>query len=733
MKEYMNVSLPAEQRAALLLKVMSTEEKLYQLTGDMLFNVDKTYEKNRDPMNGSYRNPGHFMHYEREIPAAPSEVARRINRDVELSINAQPHGIPPIENGEALHGAQWGMATCFPQPIAMASMFNPALVEEIGAAVGKECAAVGVRQVFAPVVNVVRDCRWGRTVETYGEDVQITSDMGAAYSKGLQSAGVIATPKHFADNYAAGGRDSNYSENSERTLREVFLPPFKACFDAGAKSTMAAYNAWEGVPCTCSPRLLTEILRYEWKFDGFVVSDYSGAQGVYSAHKLFASEEEATAACINAGLDVILPSNKIDLLKKAYSDGLIPDEALDKSVLRILTAKFRLGLFDRPFADAEAADKTVRNASHKNLALKAARECLILLKNNGMLPLQKEKISVLGICGRSALCFPVGDNYSGPYGRKWTAPEAKTPLEYLRMYLDGIAEVRYFDEDADPAALRECDAVLYFSSILEGEGADRSDLRLPGIRRTKHRADDAGFIVDDTEREVTEDQEAKIRAVAAENPNLAVILLNGAPIEMSAWMDEAKAVVEAWYPGEQGAQAITELLFGDICPSGKLPITFPRSAGQLPLFYCHKPSGRGYGYVDNDGSPLYPFGYGLSYTSFSIENVRFTVEEEGVTATCSVRNTGAYDGAQVLQLYVKGEHCDVVRPVKELKGYTRVEIPAGETADACIRLGTQAFCYYDRRMDYGPHNGDYTLALGTSSEDIAASFDVRVRDGHVVL
>ena len=732
MKEYMNDSLPAEQRAALLLKEMSTEEKLYQLTGDMLFNVDEEYEDKRDPLNGSYRNPGHFMHYERENPAEPCEVTRRINRDMEMSIKAQPHGIPPIENGEALHGAQWGMATCFPQPIAMASTFDPALIEEIGAAVGKECAAVGVRQVFAPVVNVVRDCRWGRTVETYGEDVKITSDMGAAYSKGLWSAGVIATPKHFADNYAAGGRDSNYSENSERTLREVFLPPFKACFDAGAKSTMAAYNAWEGVSCSCSPRLLTEILRDEWKFDGFVVSDYSGAEGVYTAHKLFTTEEEAAAACINAGLDVILPYNKIEVLKKAYAQGFIKDNAIDKSVLRILTAKLRLGLFEKPYKDPKNADAIVRNEEHKKLALKAARESLILLKNNGLLPLQKQKIGLLGVCGRSALCFPVGDNYSGPYGRKWTAPDAKTPLEYLQAYLKDAAEVRYFDENADLAGLKECDAVLYFSSILEGEGADRSDLRLPGIRRTKKRTDEAGFIVDDTVQEVTEDQEAKIRAIAAENPNLAVILLNGAPIEMNTWMNDAESIVEAWYPGEQGAQAITELLFGEICPSGKLPITFPRSVGQLPLYYCRKPSGRGYGYVDNDGSPLYPFGYGLSYTSFGFENVRFAIEENSIKITCTVLNTGTYDGAEVLQLYLGGRYCDVVRPVKELKGYARVKVSAGKSADALIRLERDAFCYYDRAMHYGMHNGNYTLTLGTSSENRVASFDLKIREGKMI-
>ena len=380
-----------EERAADLLRDLTTDEKIRQVTADLYFDVDGDYDARRNPLCGSYRNPGHFMHQKRETPASPEAVAEKINHDMRRSIEAQPHRIPPIENGEALHGAQWGMCTNFPQPIGLASSFDPALVERVADAIGKECAAVGVRQVFAPVVNLVRDCRWGRTVETFGEDVLLTGDMGAAMCRGLGKNGVIATPKHFADNYGSGGRDSNYAETSERTMRETMLPPFKACFDAGAKSVMAAYNGWEGVPCSANRRLLTDILRTEWGFDGFVVSDYWGVEGLRTAHRLVDSDAKAVSLALRAGLDVILPFNAYDAVKEAVEKGYLTQAELDRNVLRVLTAKFRLGLFDAPFADSKAADKIVRCRAHKALALEAARESIILLKNESVLPLKKEK------------------------------------------------------------------------------------------------------------------------------------------------------------------------------------------------------------------------------------------------------------------------------------------------------------------------------------------------------
>lgn len=724
----MNSATP-RARAEALLKTLTLEEKMYQLSAQMVWDVKEDYEDKRNHKEGNYRNPGHFMHFDRPDPATPAEVAQRINRDVQLTMDAHPHPIPPLEHGEALHGAQWGMATCFPQPIAMASMFDDDMVERIADVIGKECAAVGVRQALTPVVNIARDCRWGRTVETFGEDVLLSSNTGVAICKGLQKNGVIATPKHFADNYAAGGRDSNYSDSSERTMREVFLKPFEACFkEGGALSVMAAYNSWEGVPCSANDRLLTEILREEWGFEGFVVSDYWGAEGVHEAHKLVDSYHKAEAVCLKAGLDVNLPHSCYEKLCKAYDEGLITEADIDRAVLRVLTAKFAIGLMDQPFADPAAADALVRCDAHKQLALESARRSIVLLKNDGLLPLKRESLKKLAVFGAGANKLPVGENYSGPFKRLWEAPDAKTPLEYLREYLKGYAEVIFAeDEDIDTVAAA-CDAALYLTAVVEGEGMDRSDIRLPGVTR-KAQADESAIIVGKFEVEIKTDQEESIRRMTAANKNSAVILLNGAPVDMTAWLEDCAAVLEAWYPGEQGAQAMTEILFGEVNPSAKLPITFPRSVGQLPLFYSAKPSGRGHGYVENDGSPLYPFGYGLSYTTFEMGDITHTLEDNSLTVTLPVTNTGDMDGTEVVQVYLTGTNCDVVMPCLELKAYRRAEVKAGETATVTLTVPAEAFCYYDRKMNLGMHNGDYTVSVGASSADLRGSIKVKVRDG----
>ncbi|MBQ7547279.1 MAG: glycoside hydrolase family 3 C-terminal domain-containing protein [Clostridia bacterium] len=716
-------------RAQELLREMTLEEKIYQVTSDMIFEVDDGYAARRNPRFGHYRNPGHFMHYTRQTPASPAEVAAQINDDVRRSIEAQPHRIPPIENGEALHGAQWGMATNFPQPIALASSFDPDLVARVADVIGRECAAVGVRQVFSPVVNLVRDCRWGRTVETYGEDVLLSCDTGAAMCQGLEKNGVVATPKHFADNYGAGGRDSNYAETSERTMRETILPPFKACFDAGAQAVMAAYNAWEGVPCTANAHLLTDILRTEWGFDGIVVSDYSGAEGVHTAHGMASCEAQATAMALKAGLDVILPFGKFDVVREAIEKGYLTEGQLDRNVLRILTLKYRLGLFDEPYRDPAAADALVRCDAHRALALEAARETIILLKNNGVLPFSKENVRRVGVFGHSANIIPIGSNYAGPYGTPWQGEDAPTPLQALRAFLGENIQVIYGESCDIETLAPTCEVNLYFTSIVEGEGSDRSDLRLPSV--TVHRAaqDGGGLIVDRAEQTITDDQEQSILRLMKADKNAVVVLQNGAPIDMRGWIDHAGAVLEAWYPGEQGAKAITEILFGVTNPSGKLPITIPKSVGQLPLFYAHKPSGRGYAYCDDDGKPMFPFGFGLSYTSFALSDACLQITDEGVEVTVTVRNTGRFDGDEVVQLYLAACGCSVVRPVRELKAYRRVHLRSGQADSVTLRLPQTAFFYYDPSMRFGLHDGEYTLLLGTSSQDIACTLELSVRDG----
>ena len=720
------------ERAEELLSELSLEEKVCQLSCQMLYPIRDDYEERRIYKFGNFRNPGHFLHEHKGAPVPPAEVTDAINRDIRLSMESNSKRIPPIEHAEALHGAQWGMATCFPQPIGMASTFDSQLVEKIADVIGKECAVVGVRQALTPVVNVVRDCRWGRTIESFGEDVLINSDMGVAICKGLQKNGVIATPKHYADNYSYGGRDSNVSDTSERTMREVYLKPFEKCIkEGGALSIMAAYNSWDGVPCTCNKKLLNDILRDEWGFDGFVVSDYNSVEGVWERHMLYDTEWKAQAESLKAGMDVDLPQNSYDDLMTALDEGWITEEDIDRALLRVLKTKYTIGLMDKPFADRDEAEKLVRCESHKKLALEAARRSMVLLKNEGVLPFNKSEIKKLAVFGMGADVFPVGENYSGPFEVKWTADDAKTPLQYLREYLDGFAEVIFADDDYIEKVASECDAAIYMTALVEGEGLDRSDIRLPGITHKKQE-DDREVIVGSIEFDVKTDQEESIRRMTKANPNSAVILLNGSPIDMTAWLDNCGAVLEAWFPGEQGAQAICELLFGEASPSGKLPITFPKTVGQVPLFYSIKPSGRHYGYVENDGSPLYPFGYGLIYTTFSTDNFECVNNGDSLNIKLSIENTGGYDGAEVIQIYLTGINCDVVMHLKELKAYKRVELKKGEKAELDIHVPHDAFCYYDRNMNLGMHRGDYTVSVGTSCTDIIKTFEVKVRDGRLV-
>lgn len=729
MKKYLDTTLSPKERATALLAEMTLQEKAYQLSAEMLFTNDSTSQ--RDYKVGNARNPSHFIHWNFEekklCPKTTREVVQCINNDVKRSKEANRFGIPVLLHEEALHGAQWGMGSCFPQPIGLASTFDDTLVEEVADCIGKECHAVGVRQVLSPVINICRDSRWGRTMETFGEDVLLTSNLGVAMCKGFEQNGVIATPKHFVDNYGDGGRDSNPSHSSERELREVYLKPFERCIKEGkAKSIMTAYNLVNGLPCACNPHLLKDILREEWGFDGFVVSDYSGVEGIHYNFLMTDTIYKAQALAMNNGHNVTLPWHCHENILQALDEGLITEEGLDTCLLPLLTQKIRVGLLDEPYANEEEAVQLIRNDKAKALALKAAKESIVLLKNEHCLPLTKSTVKRIGVLGESAKKVPVGENYSGPYGG-WYAEDAKTPLQALEGYLDGIAEVVFIDSDQIDM-VKSCDAVLYFTSVIEGEGMDRCDLKLPKTV-TKKQQDNGGFIVDKREVAIYNDQEADIQTISTLQKNTIVVLLNGAPIDMSNWIDNVAAVVEAWYPGEQGAIALAEMLFGEYSPSGKLPITFPRSIGQLPLYYAHKPSGRGYAYNENDGSPLYPFGYGLSYTQFKTEHCSLNAQGLRMSVHGEIQNVGNMDGAEVLQVYIRGTNCGIVRPVKELKGYRRVEVKRQQTVNFEIPLDKESFYFYDSTLQYGAHDSDYEIMLGTSSNDISHRFHVKVKDG----
>ena len=732
MKDNQNKGFHYEERAKALLKEMSVDEKILQVCSDMIQEWDG--EDTRDFSKGHLRSSAHFIHWDFENkklqPKTTGQSAQSVNLDVERSMRANPRKIPAIIHDEALHGAQWGMATCFPQPIALASSFDDELVGKVANVIGRECSAVGIRQVLSPVVNVCRDIRWGRTMETFGEDVLLNCNFGVAMCKAFENNGVIATPKHFVDNYGAGGRDSNESHTSERSLREIYLKPFERCVkDGGATSVMTAYNSLNGTPCACNGNLLNDVLRGEWGFDGFIVSDYGGIDGIVCRHKLTDEVYKAQAYAMENGHDVTLPRCESEVLKQAIEKGYLAEERLNESVLRVLKQKFRLGLMDEPLVSPEKAERLVRNDEAKNLAYESAKESLVLLKNDGVLPLRLEKTTKIAVFGQSAKVLPIGENYSGPFGG-WFAKDAQTPLEALQNYCYDRVEVVFGKEDEIETLSKSCDAVVYFTSVVEGEGMDRSDIKLPNVTLKKQQNEGA-IIVDKKVITIKENQESVIRKIAKFNKKAVVVLLNGGPIDMSGWIGEVGAVVEAWYPGEQGGRAISEMLFGEYSPSGKLPITIPRSVGQLPLYYSYRPSGRGYGYNENDGSPLYPFGYGLSYTKFKVNSCSLKTDGKNLRVVGEIENVGDMDGAEVLQVYISGKNCYVARPVKELKGYKRIFVGKGKVAPFDILLDKESFHFYDGSMRYGMNDSDYSVTLATSSDNAINAFEITVRKGKV--
>jgi len=715
---YLDPAKPVKKRVADLMRRMTLEEKVLQLQCNM-FYLKHYYE--RDFRVGHTRNIAHFMHRETTDTIPPHECATAINTDTRRSIEASRWGIPVLQHGEALHGAQWGNATCFPQSISMAATFDEELYFRIGQAVTKELRAVGVRQVLAPVVNLTRDPRWGRSEETYGEDVFLSSRMGVTYTRALEQGGVIATPKHFADNYGEAGHDSYASIHSWRVLHETYLEPFRACIqEGGARSIMAAYNSIDGVPCSANPALLKDVLRKEWNFKGFVVSDYSGVNGVFGAHKLAGSYVAAQALCQEAGLNVELPYGKGDLLSMV-KNGKVSVKQIDESVRYVLTCKFQLGLFEDPYADPGKADQIVRCREHRDLALEAAQKVMTLLKNKeGVLPLSDQSVKRIALFGPAAHVLSTGD-YSGPSGG-WKGSDAPTPFEALVNRLKGKAEVILYQPGQEVASLaKSCDVALFFGSIYEGEHLDRSMLTLPSKpvkapRNMENAAIDAG-----TEIPVINlDQEKMIAEIAATGVKTVVVLLNGSTIDVRNWIDRVDAVLEAWYPGEQGALAIAGALFGDINPGGRLPVTWARHAGQLPIYYCIKPSGRTYKYSDDDGKPMFPFGFGLSYTTFEYSGLVLpTIVGKDDTAEIrfTLKNTGKVKGDEVVQLYLHDELASVVRPLRELKAFKRVTLEPGESKEIVLPLPYRSFGMWNRDLKFGVEPGEFRVIIARNAED----------------
>ncbi len=641
-------------------------------------------------------------------------------------------GIPILFGIDAIHGhAFWHGAVVFPTPLAMSSSWNPELLEEVARITAKEVILTGVHWTFSPVLDLARDPRWGRVDEGFGEDPFLTGILAEAMVKGYQGEdlsapySILACAKHFvAYGETVGGRDSTECDISERKLRSVFLPPFKRVVDAGCATIMAAYHANDGVPCSADKRLLTEILKEEWGFEGFVVTDWDNVGHMLYTQKLVKDIKEASRLALEAGNDMIMVT--LDFYDKAIElvrEGIISEELIDEACRRILELKFRLGLFDeKRFPDRSKASEIIGCEEHRQVAYQAALESIVLLKNeNNILPLKGdvEKIAVIG---------PNADDITAQYG-DWALSgrgENGIPTVESTGYdkslaitvLDGIREragdiIKVFyekgcdiynpdDEDIASAVkiAEEADVVIAVvgdTTFLYGECCDRADLSLTGA------------------------QEELLKALKETGKPLIVVLINGKPLTIPWIKENADAILEAWNPGMEGGKAVASILFGDYNPSGKLTISFPVHVGQIPVYYNQLPGWHGGKYIDVDKEPLFPFGYGLSYTEYKYSNLRLEKsslsKDDTLKITVDVENVGKMAGTEIVQAYVCDLYSSVTTPIKELKGFARVFLEAGEKKEVAIEIPVSSLALVNRDLETVVEAGEFELMVGSSSRD----------------
>jgi beta-glucosidase len=660
-------------------------------------------------------------------------------------------GIPAIVHEEICSGLMARQAVVFPQAIGLASTWEPDLAEELADAIRVQMRAVGAHQGLSPVLDVCRDPRWGRTEETFGEDPYLVARVGVAFTRGLQGTslrnGVVATLKHFVG-YGASDGGMNWAPAGipPRELREVYLHPFEAAVRVGgARSVMNAYNEIDGVLCAADRDLLTGTLREEWGFDGLVVSDYFAIRQLADYHRLAVDGESAASLALEAGLDTELPATDCygAPLLRAIDAGLVSGETLDRAVRRVLRTKFDLGLFDDPFVDIAAASLAAATDAHRDLARRIARKSVVLLKNDGVLPLAGGSIAVIGPnadtarnlfgdyaypahveslqnvldSGRSSLSTPGAESAEiDPV--QITAPSVLDALR-ARYGADvsfargcdvdgasdaGFAEAVELAAAADVAILVMGDKSGLTEDCTSGEFRDRASFDLPGV------------------------QEQLARAVLATGTPVVLVLVAGRP-SASAWLHEhCAAVLLAWLPGEEGAEAIADVIGGDTNPGAKLPISYPRAVGQVPVFYAHKASGgrsQPVGdYVDESAGPLYPFGYGLSYTTFELSELRVADEtvpwDDELVVEARVTNTGTRTGDEVVQLYTRDPQASITRPERELKSFLRLTLDPGESRRITFRVPIAQLGFYDRHLRYVVEPGEIEVFVGTSSVDTVA-------------
>lgn len=763
--DYRNKLLPAEKRAGDLLERMTVDEKIGQLVQPFGW---KCFEKNADgtiEITDSFKEQiarggmGSLYGLLRADPwtgvtletgLSPEEGAEALNQVQRYAIEHSRLGIPILFGEECSHGHMSIGSTVFPTPISIGSTWNPALYREMCQAVAAETRSQGAAATYSPVLDVVRDPRWGRTEECYGEDPYLVAEFGAAAIAGLQGErldapdSLLATPKHFAAyGSSEGGRNAQAVHMGLRELHEVDLLPFRKAVAAGARSVMTAYNEIDGVPCTTSRYLLQDVLRDEWGFDGFVITDCGALGMLMNGHNTAETGEDAVAQAIRAGIDMEMSGEMFrEHLHTALDAGVLSEEELDEAVRRVLKLKFELGLFERPYGDPARSGEIIGCAKHRELAREIAGEGIVLLKNErGILPLRKDirKLAVIGPNANAAY------NQLGDY----TSPQPKdrivTVLEGIRralgdeedrvLYAPGCRIRDDAREGFQPAlaCAAEADAIVVAvgGSSARDFGEGTIDLLTGASVVTDHAWSEmeCGEGIDRATLGLLGAQLPLLQELRKLDKPLIVVYINGRPIVEPRIAEHADAILEAWYPGQEGGHAIADVLFGDVNPSGRLTVSVPKQVGQLPVYYYHRRT-RGKRYLETDFDAAYPFGYGLSYTMFKYDHLRVEPEvigSDGHARVCvDVTNTGEAAGKEVVQLYISDLASSVTRPEKMLKGFQKIALAPGETQTVVFDVGREQLEFVGMGLARIVEDGEFQVRVGpNSAEGLTAGLTVR--------
>ncbi|HWT13527.1 MAG TPA: glycoside hydrolase family 3 N-terminal domain-containing protein [Allosphingosinicella sp.] len=676
----------------------------------------------------------------------PRETAEYINAAQRWAVERTRLGIPLLFHEEALHGYVAREATSFPQSIALASTWDPALVERVFAVAAREMRARGAQLALAPVVDVARDPRWGRIEETYGEDPYLVSEMSLAAIRGFQGTAlplapdrVFVTLKHMTGHgQPESGTNVGPAPYGERTLREVFFPPFeRAVRRLPIRSVMASYNEIDGIPSHANHWLLGDVLRREWGFTGAVVSDYFAIREMMTRHNMFDNLKDAAVAAMNAGVDIETPDGEAYLhLPELVREGRITQAQIDDAVRRILRLKFEAGLFDNPYVDAAAADRLTATPDSIALAREAAARAMILLRNeNDLLPLDASRIDRLAVIGTHARDTPIG-GYSDEPRHVVSVLEGLQDEASGRFQVDfaegvRLTEQRIWAQDEVRLVSEAVNRRLMTEAVETARRADVVVMVLGENEQLSREAWADTHLGDRASLEMVGPQEELARAIFALGKPTIVILLNGRPLAINYLAANAPALIEGWYLGQETGHGVADVLFGRVNPAGRLPVSVPRSVGQLPIFYNRKPTARR-GYLFDSNQPLYPFGYGLSYTSFDISAPRLRRSsirpDENVRVEVEVRNTGRRAGDEVVQLYVRDDAGSVTRPVIELRRFQRVALRAGQRRTIMFELTPDDLALWNPRMERVVEPGTFTISAGPNSASLRnATLTVRAR------